>query len=118
MSAAWAILAEARAAGVNIRLVDGKPRVKGEPPPQLLARLRAAKGELASLLAGEMCRHCGAALDWLQPGALAFADGTGAHLPCHERAEVERLHRAAERVVAGVMATSDDGELLVEEVQS
>lgn len=115
MTPAWALLTEARVAGVGIRLVGGKPRVAGEPSPEFLARLRAAKDALAALLAGETCRHCGAAIDWLRPGVVAFADGTGAHLPCHERAEIERLHRAAERALACVVATSDDGELLVEE---
>jgi hypothetical protein len=109
---AAALLAEARAAEVTLRLVDGKPKVAGQPSPELLGRLRAAKAELVDLLSGTCCRHCGAAIDWRHPSCIAFQDGMGAHLRCYEDAEIARLHAAAERALAGVVATSDEGELL------
>ena len=60
MSAAVALRAEAEASGVRLRLVgDGKVKVAAGAPPELLARLRAHKAELAELLAGHFCRHCG-----------------------------------------------------------
>jgi hypothetical protein len=61
------------------------------------------------------CRHCGEPVAWRTPGPVAFADGTAAHLPCYERAEVERLLTAARRVVAGAISTTDEGEILTAE---
>jgi hypothetical protein len=52
MSAA-ALLAEARAAGLSIRLADGKAKVAGNPSPDLLARLREVRAELIELLRAE-----------------------------------------------------------------
>ena len=49
-----ALLAEARAAGVTLRLVDGAVKVGGAPSPEFLASLRAHKSELASLLWAEL----------------------------------------------------------------
>lgn len=114
---ARALLAEAQAANVTVRLLDGLPRVYGNPSPDLLAQLRAHKAEITALLRGEVCRHCGGGIDWWRPAAVALADGTGAHVTCHEMAEIERLHRAAACALAGVVATSDDGELLREGIK-
>ena len=47
------------------RLVDGKPKVSGNPKPGLLARLREHKAAIAGILRGDACRHCGDR--WLGP---------------------------------------------------
>lgn len=49
---AAALVREARAAGAELRLVDGAVKVRGNPSPDLLARLRAAKPEITALLKG------------------------------------------------------------------
>jgi hypothetical protein len=58
--AARALLGEARQAGLVLELdADGRVRfeaTRGPPPPELLARLRAHKAELAALLAAERDR--------------------------------------------------------------
>ena len=76
---AVALLAEAHAAGVTLRLADGTPKVGGDPPPDLLARLRAHKAELVELLRGDRCRHCSERMAWPGPAGLIFDDGTAAH---------------------------------------
>ena len=96
---AAALLAEVHQARVTLRLVDGKPKVGGNPAPELLGRLREHKAELVELLSGSRCRYCEAAIDWRQPSCIAFSDGTGAHLGCYEQAEVARLYAAAERAL-------------------
>src|SRR4051812_9692961 len=103
-----ALLADARAAGLYLRLVEGKVRVTGTPEPTLLDRLRAHKGELAELLDGRHCRWCGQPVTdehYRHPGgtlALPFADGSAAHVTCHAQAEVDRLLEAGRRAVAPV----------------
>lgn len=96
MSAAYALLAEASAAGVRVRLTGtGGLRAPADAPAELLTRLRGRKAELAALLAGEACRHCGGAIEARLPGWIPFTDGTAAHLACYEVAEAERLHARA-----------------------
>jgi hypothetical protein len=52
---------------VRLRLAgDGKVRASGAPL-ELLARLREHKAELAELLAGHLCRHCGEVMNWPAP---------------------------------------------------
>jgi hypothetical protein len=86
-----ALLAEARVAGFTLRLTaGGGVKVGGSPPPELLARLRPHKLELAELLQGDRCRHCGEAVIWTEPNVLAFADRMSAHLDCYEQAETLR----------------------------
>ena len=65
MSAAR-LLDEARAAGLQLRVENERVRLSAEaaPPPELLARLRAHKAEIAALLRGNLCRHCGAPMGW------------------------------------------------------
>ena len=113
MSAAR-LLDEGRAAGLQLRVEDGRVRLSAAaaPSPELLARLRAHKAEIAALLRGDLCRHCGAPTEWSRPGCIAFVDGTAAHLGCYEQAEVTRLLAAGQRVVAGVAAGSEAGELI------
>jgi hypothetical protein len=113
VSAAVALRAEAEATGVRLRLAPGgKVRAAGAAPPELLARLRAHKAELAELLAGRVCRHCGEVMDWPVPVGRMFADGTGAHHACRERAEVERIRaRAANALSAETLA--DEAELTI-----
>ena len=103
MSAAVALRAEAN--GVRLRLAgDGKVKAAGAPPA-LLARLREHKAELAELLAGHLCKHCGEVMDWPGPVGRMFGDGTGAHHACHERAEVKRIRvKAANALSAEALA--------------
>lgn len=86
MSAA-ALLAEARAAGLSIRLAAGKAKLAGNPSPDLLARLRNAKAELVEILAGDRCRHCSQRMAWPGPVGVVFGDGTAAHIDCFEAAK-------------------------------
>jgi hypothetical protein len=112
VSAAVALRAEAEATGVRLRLVgDGKVKAAGAPPG-LLARLREHKAELAGLLAGHLCRHCGEVMDWPAPVGRMFADGTAAHHACHERTEVEHIRaRAANALSAEALA--DEAEVTI-----
>jgi hypothetical protein len=112
---ALAALAEARGAGVELQVDAGRLRLnaKASPPAELLDRLRQHKAEVMELLTGARCRYCGGMIDWRTAGAVAFADGTAAHVACYEQAEVARLHAAARRALKGVVAVSDDGELLL-----
>ena len=60
---------------------------------------------LAELLTANACRHCGDRLNWPGPVGVTFADGTGAHHACHERAEVDRVRaRAANALSAEALA--------------
>ncbi len=91
------LLAEASAAGVSLRLVEGgNVRAAGTVPPGLLDRLRERKAELVELLAGRACRRCGGPIE--DRGARAwipFADGMAAHLDCDDAWYAEdRLRRA------------------------
>ena len=90
---AAALLAETRAAGVTLRLAGSTPKLAGSPSPELLARLRAARVEVAELLRGDRCRHCGDRLAWLGPAGIVFADGTAECTQCEAR-EAERLMAA------------------------
>jgi hypothetical protein len=110
LSAAVALLAEAEASGASLRLAgNGNVKAAGVPLP-LLARLREHKAELLELLAGHLCKHCGEVLNWPAPVGVMFADGTGAHHACHERAEVERIRaRAANATTPAALA--DEAEL-------
>src|SRR5215213_11929950 len=101
MSAA-ALLAETRAAGLSIRLADGKLELAGNPSADLLARLREVRADLIEILGGDRCRHCGEQMAWPDPAGVVFGDGTAAHTNCFEEAEAGRLVAAAERALAGV----------------
>ena len=94
---AAALLPEAKAAGVELRVENGAIRLfaVSAPPPEFLARLRVHKPELIELLRGDRCRHCGERLVWSRPGAVAFNDGLAAHLACYEQAEAEKARRNA-----------------------
>jgi hypothetical protein len=100
VSAALALLAEATAAGMRVRLADGGGlRASGRAPPDLLARLRAHKAELVGLLSGGVCRHCGEVMGWPAPVGRMFADGMAAHHACHERAEAGHRCRLVDNAV-------------------
>jgi hypothetical protein len=44
-------------------------------------------------------------MNWPAPVGVMFADGTGAHHACHERAEVERIRaRAANAMMPAALA--------------
>jgi hypothetical protein len=95
---AAALVREGAAAGVTLRLVDGKAKVRGSPSPDLLARLREAKPEVVELLRGDRCRWCGDRLAWPGPAGIVFADGTAECMACADR-EVRRLLAAGQRAV-------------------
>ena len=92
MSAA-ALLAEARADGIGLRLADGKPKVSGNPSPELLARLRAHKPELIE-------------------AGITFADATAECQPCAD-AEAWRLFEAGRRAVKSPDALADPAEVML-----
>lgn len=81
------ILRAARSSGLAVTATGTGLRLRGEHPPtaELVALIRAHKTELVEILTGHRCRECGEAIVWRRPGAVAFADGTAAHLTCHER---------------------------------
>lgn len=98
---AAALVREARASGTELRLVDGAVKVRGNPSPDLLARLREAKPEIADILRGDRCRSCGAPLAWPRAVGVVFADD-----------EVERLLAAGERAANPDLA-ADPGETMI-----
>ena len=93
---AVALVREARAAGTELRLVDGAVKVRGTPSPELLARLREAKLELTAILRGDRCRTCGVPLAWPHALGLVFHDHTAECMRCCDQ-EVERLLAAGQR---------------------
>ena len=119
MSGAAAALALAQAAGVRLRVDEGRLKLVGRPeavPVEVLATLREHKAEVLELLTGHRCRYCAKRLDWREPGvAIAFADGAGGCVRCYEEAEIARLLAAGRRVTQDAVATSDAGEILIRE---
>jgi hypothetical protein len=109
---AAALLAEARTAGVTLRLAGSTPKVAGSPSPELLARLREARPEIIELLRGDRCRHCGERLAWPGPAGITFADGTSECMRCEAR-EVGRLMAAGRRAVASPDALADPAEVML-----
>jgi hypothetical protein len=87
------LLAEAEAAGINLRLdPDGTVHLTADTPPpaSLLTDLREHRREIVALLQGDACRCCGAPIRWAEPGGLVFGDARAAHVACYERHESER----------------------------
>ena len=118
MSGAAAALALAPAAGVRLRVDEGRLKLVGRPeavPTGILASLREHKAEVVELLTGHRCRCCGEPIDWRRPGGVAFADGAAAHVGCYDQAEITRLLEAGRRAVEGAVLTNDDGEILTRE---
>ena len=64
------------------------------------------------MFSGDHCRRCGRLIDWRRDG-VAFADGTGAHLACHEEAEVTRLLEAGRAAVESPDALADEAEAML-----
>ena len=60
----------------------------------------------------DVCRHCGAAIDWRRQYAVIYADGSAAHDHCREQAEAERLGLAAARAVSAE-AMRDPAEIVI-----
>jgi hypothetical protein len=90
---AIALLAEAAAAGVSLRLEPaGTVHLTATTPPsaELLAGLREHRREIVALLRGDACRYCGGPIRWSEPGGLVFDDGRGAHVHCYDRVETAR----------------------------
>ena len=85
----------------------------GRLTPDLAEELRHRKPLLVAILAGDHCRYCEDAIDWRRPHAVAFADGTGAHLACYEEAEVARLLEAGRRAVESPDALADPAEAML-----
>lgn len=111
---AVALLREAGAAGVSVRLVDGKPKVGGAVPADLLLRLREQRAAIVAILKGDACRRCGAALPPAPAplgSALVFGDGTAECLACADR-EVGRLLAAGHRAVNPALA-ADPAEVML-----
>ena len=79
------VLAQARAAGVQLSAVGARLEVAApqKPEPQLLTALQLCKGELLEILRGDRCIWCGTPIQWRQPGAIAFADATAARDDCY-----------------------------------
>ena len=95
MARAAAILAAAQAAGAVLLLEGSRLKVRRSArlPATVKADLDVHWRTVAALFAGDHCRHCGRPIDWRRDG-VAFADRTGAHLACYERAEAA-CHTAA-----------------------
>jgi hypothetical protein len=93
------LLERAAELGVRLSTVDGwlDWQADAAPPSTFIEELRAHKTKLVALLRGELCRCCGARIDWRQPSAVAFADGRAACLGCYERVETERQATRRER---------------------
>jgi hypothetical protein len=108
---AVALLAEARDAGVTLRLAGSTPKVAGSPSPELLARLRGARVEVVELLRGDRCRRCGDRLAWRSPAGIRLADGTAECMEC-EAGEAERLLAAGRRAAESPDALADPAEVL------
>src|SRR3954470_17498821 len=108
-----ALLAEARAAGVTLRLSGATPKVVGHPTPELLARLRGARVELVEMLRGERCRWCGERMGWPGPAGIVEGTGTAMHHSCYQRSEVERLLAAGRRAVESPDALADPAEVML-----
>ena len=109
---AAALLREAAQAGVTVRLADGKPKVGGNPPPELLARLREHKAEIVEILKADRCRWCGEPLRWPGPAGVVLGDGLAECMPCVDR-EVGRIWASAERAVESPDALTDPAEVML-----
>ena len=70
---AVALLAQVRAAGVDVRVVDGDIRLRGRPEATLVQSVREAKPALVRLLTGRNCYRCGAAPGPLETGGYDLA---------------------------------------------
>jgi hypothetical protein len=112
---AAALLREATAAGIELRLVDGSVKVRGTPAPELRAALREVLPEVAAILSGDVCRCCGAPLPSRSSlGVLVvFGDGTAECMACADR-EVGRLMTAGRRAVESADALGDPAELMLQ----
>ena len=110
MSAAR-LLADARAAGVQLWRDGERVRWRGAPPAGLIDQLRTHKCDLIELLRGDRCRSCDERMAWPGPAGVMFADGTAECQRCTD-AKAARLYAAARRAVAGVVGVSDEGEFL------
>ena len=109
---AAAVLREAAQAGVTVRLADGKPKVAGNPPPELLARLREHKCAIVTILSGAACHWCGEILRWPGPAGVVLGDGLAECMPCVDR-EVGRIWASAQRAVESPDALSDPAEVML-----
>jgi hypothetical protein len=109
---AAALVREARTAGLELRLVAGAVKVRGQPEPDLLARLRGAKPEVTAILKGDACRTCGVPLAWPRALGVVFADGTAECMRCCDH-EAERLLASGQRAGNPDLA-SDPAELMLQ----
>src|SRR5215213_11036380 len=112
---AASLRAEAEAAGVTLTLSGCEVHLEAAaaPPPELLARLRAARVEVVEILRGDRCRWCGNRMGWPVPDGVVEGTGTALHHHCYEATEVERLMAAGRRAVASADALADPAELML-----
>lgn len=61
----------------------------------------------------DLCRYCGATIDWRRPEAVIFGDRAAAHLLCYEQAEATRVLDAAQRAAETPDGPTDPAELTV-----
>jgi hypothetical protein len=106
---------EARATGVELRLVDGALKLRGQAAPELRTALREAKAGVVAILSGDACRQCGVPLPSPAPlgTLLVYGDGTAECVGCADR-EVGRILAAAEQAVASPDALNDPAELMLQ----
>ena len=109
---AAALLREAAQAGVTVRLAEGKPKVAGNPPPELLARLRENKAAIVTILIGDACRWCGEILRWPRPAGIIFADGLASACRVLSRGRPHLARRGAV-TIESPDALSDPAEVML-----
>jgi hypothetical protein len=109
ITAAVQVLHEAALLGVTLSAAGGfiDWSARQAPPAAFLVRLAAAKPELIRLLDGSLCRHCSERMDWRSGDALAFGDGTSAHLTCADELEVAHPLAAGQRAAIFPGAPAD-----------
>src|SRR4051812_4137630 len=107
---------EARATGVELRLVDGALKLRGQAAPELRTALREAKAGVVAILSGDACRQCGVPLPSPAPlgTLLVYGDGTAECVGCADRevgrppADSSLRHRFAGRQLQGGEDGQDD----------
>jgi len=114
ITAAIRIVHEAELLRVTPYVMDGFIywTAQQTPADPFLVRLAAVKPELIQLLDGSLCRYCGDRMDWRSGDALAFGDGTAAHLTCADAVEVARPLAAGQRAANSAGARADEAEAM------
>jgi hypothetical protein len=82
------VLAQLRAAGARVMLVDNKLDISGPVPPELKNTVRVMAGAILAVLSGRHCYRCG--LRTSRAGkleAISLPDGLAIHRPCLREGE-------------------------------